>query len=233
MNVALVPGTMCDERIWRYLLPKLASQIRPSYVSLSNIVDRESARQMLAQQIVGNSHIIGFSMGGYLALEYAVAHPEQVSSLVIVAASAAGLTPQEKVRRQRMLVQLSNRSYAGVSRQQLEGYVAPKSQKDAKVIGTIIEMDRALGGSVLQAQMRATLDRPDLIHLLSAIHCPVLIVGGANDKLVRLGDLHDMNSRLRNSRFRILEGSGHMIPLEAPRELGNEINDFYRFQDFF
>ncbi|WP_206957264.1 alpha/beta fold hydrolase [Trinickia acidisoli] len=71
-----------------------------------------------------------------------------------------------------------------------------------------------------------------LLVSLDAITCPVLIIGSVNDKLVRLDDLHEMNNRFRDSRLKVLKGPGHMIPLEAPKELGNEINSFYRARGF-
>jgi pimeloyl-ACP methyl ester carboxylesterase len=77
MNVVFLPGTMCDERLWSRLLPELTVQVSPKFVSLSRVVDRESAKQTLAREIPAGSHIVAFSMGGYLALEHTLANPNR------------------------------------------------------------------------------------------------------------------------------------------------------------
>ncbi|MBN3846132.1 alpha/beta hydrolase [Paraburkholderia sp. Ac-20342] len=227
MNVVFLPGTMCDERLWSRLLPELAPLVHPKFVSLSEVTDRESAKQTLLREIPSSSHIVAFSMGGYLALEHALANPHQVRSLVVVAASARGLNTQEKVRRQRMLEQLSTHPYAGISKPQLAAYLGPAGTGNPEIAATIVEMDRTLGGSVLQAQMRATMERPDLIPSLDSIDCPVLIVGSVNDRMVRVEDLQEMHTHLRDSRLQLLDGPGHMIPLESPDELAIQIRSFY------
>lgn len=227
MNVVFLPGTMCDERLWNRLLPGLPPRAHPEFISLSEITDRESARQTLLREIPSGSHIVAFSMGGYLALEHALANPGQVRSLVIIAASARGLTTREKLRRRRMLEQFSTHPYAGISRPQLAAYLGPVGTGDPEIAATIVEMDRTLGGAVLQAQMRATMDRPDLIASLGSIDCPVLIVGSINDRMVRVEDLREMHTHLRDSRLQLLEGPGHMIPMESPEELAIEIRSFY------
>ncbi|WP_267929821.1 alpha/beta fold hydrolase [Paraburkholderia sp. ZP32-5] len=190
-------------------------------------VDRDSAKQTLAREIPAGLHIVAFSMGGYLALEHTLANPQQVRSPVIVAASARGLTTQEKVRRQRMLEQLSKRPYAGISTAQLSAYLGPTSAEDSQATETIIEMDRTFGGKVLQAQIRATMERPDLVSSLGAIGCPVLIVGSMRDNMVRAEDLQEMNAYIPDCRLRLFEGPGHMIPLESPQQLAMAISSFY------
>jgi pimeloyl-ACP methyl ester carboxylesterase len=227
MNVVFVPGTMCDERLWSQLMTYLDPRVRSRFVSLSEVVNRQSAKEVLSKEIADGAHVIAFSMGGYLALEYALAHPDRLGSLVIVAASARGLGPEERVRRQHMLERLSTRPYAGISKAQLAAYLSPTSMQDSHIVETIIEMDRTLGGRVLQSQMTATLERADLVESLHSIRCPVLVVGSVDDKLVIVEDLQEMHSRLQCSRLRLLTGSGHMIPLERPQELAAETKAFY------
>jgi pimeloyl-ACP methyl ester carboxylesterase len=114
MRVDFVPGTMCDERLWSRLVPLLDKQVHPHFVSLAEISDRESIHQTLKGGIPDDAHIVAFSMGGYLTLEYALANPQKMRSLVVIAASARGLELHEKNRRQRMLRLLSTRPYAGI-----------------------------------------------------------------------------------------------------------------------
>jgi pimeloyl-ACP methyl ester carboxylesterase len=227
MKVTFVPGTMCDERLWGRLLPRLDEQVHPHFVSLAEISDRESIHQTLKNEIPDGAHIVAFSMGGYLALEHALANPHKMRSLVVIAASARGLELHEKNRRQRMLELLSTRPYAGISRAQIASLLSSKGAADSRLTEIIIEMDRSLGAHTLLAQLTASMDRPDLIAALSAIDCPVLIVGSTDDKLVQVEDLEKMKNAIQDCRLRLLHGPGHMIPLEAPETLASEISAFH------
>ena len=59
-------------------------------------------------------HLVAFSMGGYLALDFALEHPDSVASLVTVGSSAFGLTVAEKAERVRALELLAKHDYRGM-----------------------------------------------------------------------------------------------------------------------
>nr|WP_254504158.1 alpha/beta hydrolase [Duganella vulcania] len=78
------------------------------------------------------------------------------------------------------------------------------------------------------AQFTASMERPDLMERLAEIKCPVLIVGAASDQLVDPADLHEMQRHLPDARLHIHDGTGHMIPLEAPQALATDILAFHQ-----
>ncbi|RQR23276.1 alpha/beta fold hydrolase [Burkholderia sp. Bp9142] len=228
MKIEFVPGTMCDERLWSRLLPYLGQQIQPHFISLADVSDRDAIHLKLADEIPEGAHVVAFSMGGYLALEHALANPQKLCSLVVIAASARGLGAQERGRRQRMLEHLASRPYAGISRAQVATFLGSAGAADSGLTDLIIEMDHSLGARTFQAQLSASMDRPDLLPSLSTLDCPVLIVGSTDDRLVQVEHLEEMNNALPHCRLRLLHGSGHMIPLEAPEALSREISAFHQ-----
>ena len=215
-----IPGTLCDERLWSRLAPALGDAFYLQHVPLHQARTRAQMQQMIASHSAPQAHLVGFSLGAYLALEHALAHPQRVQSLTLIANSAQGLLPAEISARQRIVAMLERNAYAGITRQRLRELLHPSHLDDAAITGLIQQMGLDLGKDVLLAQFLTTIHRPDLMARLPELDCPVLIVGAEDDKLVHPDDLRAMAARLPQATLHLLkDNAGHMIPLEAPGAL--------------
>ena len=216
-----IPGTLCDERLWSRLAPALGDAFDLRHVPLHQARTRPQMQQMIASHSAPQAHLVGFSLGAYLALEHALAHPQRVKSLTLIANSAQGLLPAEIEARQRIVAMLERNAYAGITRQRLRELLHPLHLDDVAITGLIQQMGLDLGKDVLLAQFLTTIDRPDLMARLPELDFPVLIVGAEDDKLVNPDDLRAMAARLPQATLHLLkDNTGHMIPLEAPGALG-------------
>ncbi|KAK9482096.1 Alpha/Beta hydrolase protein [Lipomyces starkeyi] len=179
--------------------------------------------------------VLGFSMGGYLALDYYFRTLENdnnnnqqsnIRSLTIVCSSARGLGPKERARRTQMLDLMSKHAYAGISPSRIAKFVKPGLVDSPQVGGLMAAMDKDLGIQVLLAQFSSTLDRENLMDRLTEIRIPVLIVGAEQDQMVEAKDLYLMHDRIQDSRLVMLKDAGHMIALEAPERLASIVLEF-------
>lgn len=217
-----IPGTLCDERLWSRLAPALGDAFDLQHVPLHQASTRAQMQALIASHSAPQAHLVGFSLGAYLALEHALAHPQRVQSLTLIANSAKGLLPAEISARQRIVAMLERNAYAGITRQRLRELLHPSHLDDAAITGLIQQMGLDLGKDVLLAQFITTIDRPDLMDRLPELSCPVLIVGAEDDKLVHPDDLRAMTARMPQATLHLLkENTGHMIPLEAPGPLAD------------
>ena len=227
LQLDLIPGTLCDERMWTSLERALGDGYLYNHLPLHRSRTRADMRELIATHSAPQSHLVGFSLGAYLALEHAVTYPERIASLTLIANSARGLPPDEIATRQRVIAMLERNSYAGITRQRLRELLHPSHLDDEAITGLIKQMALDLGKEVLIAQFAQTFDRPDLMERLHALPFPVLIVGSEGDQLVASGDLAAMAERLPRATLHLLqEPSGHMVPLEAPAELAHAMQDF-------
>lgn len=237
-SLAFVPGTMCDERLWQ----PVAELLQPDYGSCHVAIERCSSRAEMMDTVAravehvstfdatGNlkegANLIGFSMGGYLSLSYALQYPEKIRRLVLTSISANPLPEHEITMRRKSLEWLKEHRYGGIARTRLQQFVHPSRMFDSRLINTIKAMDNELGHEVLEIQVRETSEREPLMSRLHELTCPVLILGAENDGLVSVDNLEAMAQAFPNAQLHVIPESGHMLPLEHPHEVADIILDF-------
>jgi pimeloyl-ACP methyl ester carboxylesterase len=179
--------------------------------------------------------VVGYSMGGVVALRLAVSRPEDVSALALVA--PAGIVSQTR-RAQIWLTVVAAVRPAGLVAL-ARGAVARRPNLRVPVFGYWgAEDPRTLApGSVLgflEAQREHTdvraaataLLRDDPRPDLDRVRCPSLLVWGARDRLVPLADGFEYARRLR-CPIRVVPAAGHLVVGEYPAETAGLLGEFF------
>ncbi|WP_052262645.1 alpha/beta fold hydrolase [Pseudoalteromonas luteoviolacea] len=226
-RLAMVPGTQCNNRLWERLTPLLRAHIKPSHIAIEQCATRAHMLEKIGDELPSSGHLLGFSMGGYLTLEYALAHPERVDSLVLIACSAFGLNKGEKLARNTMRNFLKANTYPGMSPRRIQQFIGSNRWQDKALIEVIKAMDKTLGGATLLNQVQETSDREDLSARLCSLTCRVLIIAARDDQQVAWQDLKRMAELLPDAQLTVLNDCGHMVPLEQPEALAERLNLFY------
>ncbi|MCT6698224.1 alpha/beta fold hydrolase [Rheinheimera sp. 4Y26] len=234
-TLLLVPGTLCDERLWLPMLSTPAGQQLQTTFAMQHAHIWQAQNHALMMDAIATAdaeHLVGFSLGGYLLLSHLLSlTPEkasQIKSLVLIAASAGALTAAEQKIRQQTLSWLQHHQYQGMSQKRLSEFVHPSRLNDPTVTASIRQMDKELGHPVLLNQLIQTSNRPSLLDEIYQIQCPVLIIGAAEDQKVPLTALEQIAKRLPDARLVVLPHCGHMLPLEQPKQLASLLLSFYQ-----
>ena len=227
MNLTYLPGTMCDRRLWATVWPEL-KQFGATYVPLETELTREGMQRLISNAGSGDPiNLVGFSMGGYFALEYALNHPGQVASLAVVSASAYGLTEAEKAERRKAIAYLETHDYHGIAPARIAQFVHPSRVDDPAVAGVMRDMDRDLGKTTLLAQLKQTTERVSLGPRLGELAMPVLLLGADGDNFSPPPTIERMAAEIPDVCVAIAADTGHMIPLEQPAWLAAQLADFF------
>lgn len=226
-TVCFLPGMMCDRQLWEAVWRELPAEWELLYIPMERCADRAEMLALIEESAgSGDTHMVGFSMGGYLALEYALSRPPAYRSLTMVGASAFGLPAAERERRVKYLPMLEQGSYKGISRHRLAQFVHPARLDDPAVGGVVREMDARLGRETLIRQIAGVSTRESFLDDLHRLTIPVQLVGAEEDRVIKPSSLRQMEERLADVRLHLLADTGHMIPLERPRELAALLRGF-------
>ncbi|MEH6772294.1 MAG: alpha/beta hydrolase [Cereibacter changlensis] len=167
-------------------------------------------------------HLMGFSMGGWMATELAAVARERFDKLVLIA--PAGLNDPAHPA-----TPLSD-----IAPQEFPGYlthdpgIAAKYFPDGAdpVFAEQFGADRAREGETVARLCAAFgMGHPNLKRFMARITNPTLLVWGAEDRLLPASQAPIWLQHLPNAQFLSVPGAGHLVPQERPETL-KTIGDF-------
>jgi 2-succinyl-6-hydroxy-2,4-cyclohexadiene-1-carboxylate synthase len=171
---------------------------------------------------LGSMALVGYSMGGRLAIDMAVAAPERVSRLVLESATAGLAEKEARDERQRQDQALADR----IERDGVEAFVdyweqLPLFQSQLRLDADVREQVRrdrcsqSPRGLAQSLRGSGTGAQPSRWHALPGLSMPALIVVGEEDEKYRhLGA--ELVKSLPVARLATVAGAGHTVHLEQP-----------------
>ena len=204
---------------------KLAPQVLSVDFRLENSIS-QMAKKAIAM-IPGQSAaaIIGFSMGGMVAMEIARQAPQRISKLALLNSNFHADLADRRATRIQHLEQATSMGMAYVIRQfYLERYLhqsAPGAEQ------LIINMATELGTACFKAQIEALSTRQESGTTLERIHKPALILGGNQDSLCRSEIQTRMHHMIEGSELVMLDDCGHFSMLEKPQDVNDALRNWY------
>ncbi|CAI0695605.1 Pimelyl-[acyl-carrier protein] methyl ester esterase [Serratia entomophila] len=217
MNLLLIPGFMTDKALWRDMKPALSSL---GVITYGDISQGEDLREIALHNIALSPNrfvLVGFSLGGYVARWIASLAPERVQALVLIATSNQPDSDSQKAVKSRTAEMVNKESFGGLSPATIRTSLHACNRENKHLVEYIRAMSLRLGPEVFVRQLKLQRDNPP--PLSSTLHCPILIIASAGDELRTLADAEALQHEFPVSTLRIIEGAGHMLPLEQPEIL--------------
>ena len=213
----LVPGTLCDERLWQPMVDRLGPHAR-ALPPIAHATVGEAARAVL-NDAPDRFVAAGFSLGAFVVLEMLRCAPDRLAGAVLIAGNAGVLAVgQEDARRAEIALARAEGPAAVVARL-WPLYVAPARVEDTALRQRVLAMADAVGADRFAAQAAIAITRPDSHATLRGTTLPVLNVCGEEDAVcppARCAAMAGPAVTLHR-----LPGVGHFIPLEAPDEMAD------------
>jgi len=230
LSVLLVAGLGQSGWAWREVAARLAPRTVITYDNRGTGGAPGPARSTVAElaedaaEAAGSPvNVVGLSMGGYVALTLALARPDLVQSLVLVATGAGG---PDRVQR--------TEDVRAVFRDAL---ALPPAEYARRVFPLTVRPDRvealleanvahAAPHRTTAAHTRACLAFYDAGAEVERIDARALVVHGSDDLIVPVENGRRLAARLPHADYVELPGYGHDLPQEAPDELAALIDAF-------
>jgi pimeloyl-ACP methyl ester carboxylesterase len=234
-QLVLLPGLLCDERVWRdqaEALRDVAQCTIPDWGSLDTIVGM--AEHVLAT-VPPEFSLAGHSMGGRVAFQVVRLAPERVKRLALLNTGAdgrqSGAAGEQEARNRMALVELARtQGMRAMAMKWLPPMMHPQRMQDAALVEEIVQMIECKTPEIFWHQQRALLGRPDANPVLSQIECPTLLLSGREDSWSPPSRHEEMSAKIRGSRVVIVPDSGHMAPMEQPEAVSEALREWLAMQ---
>jgi 3-oxoadipate enol-lactonase len=219
-------AALCDRfRILRYdVRGHGGSEVPPGPYTLEQMA--ADVRELLDGLGIDRVHFAGMSMGGLIAMAWALAHPERTRSLVLCDTTACygpGVTPMwdDRIRvaeTQGMTKELVDRTMAI--------WFTPEYRHDhPEVVSRIAAMLSETNPAGYAASIRA-IGYVDLRERIDAIAAPTLVVVGERDSGTPVAMARDIQARIAGARLVVLPGAMHCSPVETADEFNRLLAGF-------
>lgn len=182
------------------------------------------ALEVLDEAGVERAHLVGASLGGMIAQELSVAHPERVDRLVLCCTTPGGAraVPMPEVT-VRLFGEAASLEPRVALRRFVENALAPGQGAVAdELFRRRLENPPDPVGWQGQAAAGTTFGGVDL----ARVQAPTLVVHGTADNVVDPGNAAKLAGGIAGARLELLDGAGHLLFWERPAEFVRLVSGF-------
>ena len=245
--VVLSHGTLMDATMFAPQLDHLAARGYRALACNSRVLTGAPAphtlgdlvadcRALLDDLAAEKCVLAGMSVGGFMALEFALAHPERLHGLILIAATSRDYTAEERAAYRHEFDKLD---VDGTVPQEIAEWVAPfcfgetTLARNRPLVDHWIERwATTVPARAVHFQGASWLDKPDITGRLAAIELPVLVLHGEEDVPLPIERAQAMADALPDATFVPVTRAGHSVNLEQPAVVNAAIARFLGNLDF-
>ncbi len=214
--IVLLPGLNCSPRLYGPQLPALW-RIGPVQVADHTRADtmKGIAASVLAAAPL-QFHLVGLSMGGYIAFEILRQAPERVLKLALLDTSARADLP-EQIERRRGFIKLAEDGRFDEINDILWPLLVHPSRQSNKALRVAVDaMAAETGPEAFIRQQTAIAGRPDSRPDLPSIKSDTLVLVGEADQITPPQLAHEIANGIPGARLEVVAECGHISTLERP-----------------
>jgi len=235
-SVILLHGLADDIGVWASVIPALAAKHR--VIALDQLGFGDSDKPLLNYRVstfvdfldgflnelkMERASLVGNSLGGSVAADFVLKHPDRVERLVLSDAPGYAAFPKSMNPRALSALRLA-------SREDIQ-YLGPLTFHDKRFyedVDLAFKQRVAAGDGYTVSQILDSMIRGEdvLDNRLAAINQPTLVVWGREDKLIPLSFGERFHQEIKASRFCVIENCGHMPHVECPEKLNAVLLQF-------
>lgn len=215
--LVLIPGFMCDGRLFGPQIGALGQDrtVLPMVPAGRSI--EEMATRLLTHA-PAKFALAGLSMGGIIAMEVYRQAATRIERLALLDTTPLADAPENHAIRTRQIADVKAGLLDTVVQDELKpAYLVESSRKPA-LMDLCLDMARAAGPEVFEAQSIALRDRAPQVDTLRNVGVPTLILCGREDRLCPPERHEMMHDLIPGSTLEFIDDAAHLPTLERPTE---------------
>jgi len=223
-RVVLLHAGIGDSRLWARQVPALAPHFEVVAPDLPGFGETPEPDEPFSLVDLVAAHLpaalVGNSFGGMVALRTALAHPDRVSKLVLVAPAFPGWDFGEQIQAYWAAEEaaVARGDLAAATEVNLEFWVAPEHRDEVRP-----QQLRAL-------ELQTAHEEPEVrwpqLAPLSSLTVPTLVVIGERDVDDFRAIAAHVAGELPDADLAVVPGAGHLVGLDRPDELNALLLEF-------
>ncbi len=240
----LIHGNFNDSRVWDYQVEYFADYYKVIYYDqrgygksdtpTSVFSHYEDLKALFDQLGIRKANIIGSSLGGSVAVDFALQYPQLVNKLILVAPSINGCRYPLRVVLEGMknIFFLKSKGFEAAIEKFIgnpfwEYFFPSENRQEAreKVLETVKTQKNFYSWDFKLAMPH----KPLANKRLQEIHVPVLIVISDKDKAFNIKVCEYVCKNIKNSKKIVMSDCGHLPFVEKPQEFNRYVLDFLSF----
>lgn len=233
-TITLIHGSTYSHRLWINQVPALS---KLSEVIAVDLPGHGASDQLVAGQVTSiklfadhihsllsalsrpHAILVGHSMGGAVSMRCTLDHPDKAKALVLVGTGAKlGVNPA--------IMEGLSKYYEQAIKTGIAAW-AFAAGTDKHIVEEGIREMLKCKQQVAIADFKAC-NEFDIRDIVSRIEVPTLIIVGSEDKLTPVKWSEYLHNNIKGSELKVIEGAGHMVMLEKPNEVSENITSFIK-----
>ncbi len=241
-TVLLLHAGIADSRMWDEQFAVFAQQYQVVRYDLRGFgqsqfpngpfANHEDPAALLRELSIEKAHVVGISFGSKIALDFALAYPAMVKSLVLVAPSVGGDVPSDAVKKfnaeEDALLQkgeLAAASWLNV-RMWVDGPNRSPEQVNPLVRERIYQMQYHAFTVPEPEQVQEIALQPPPIERLTEVRVPTLVIVGDQDLVEKVVLAQTVATQIAGAQLVIVPAVAHMLSMERPQAFNHMVLDF-------
>ena len=236
-TLLLIPGLGFGRWGWFKQVPTLSRRFRTITFDPRSPRDPKhgvaelarDAAALLDRLSADRAHVLGASLGGFVAQELALTRPDLVDRLVLVSTSYGGRGVQRmSPRALATMFGFGSFSPEGAAHRGLKmatsaAYRAGHPEEFDRIVTTRLALSPSLSSYLSQARAGANFDASRRVQHISA---PTLVVHGSDDRYVPVANAYALAEAVSGAELRVFEDAGHLVFIEKAEEVNTDIVAF-------
>ena len=235
--VVLIHGGLVDSRLWDEQMGPLSKRFRVVRYDLRGygrsaaapepFSHLEDLRGLLDLLKIERATLVGLSLGGIIAADFALEHPARVERLVLVGPGLRGdrQPPPKDAAPAVEAMKQGAEAFADVTmKRELYAAVRPGSDAHARLRRMLLDNFKAL--STLRPGFIKYPD-PPTAERLADLKAPTLVLVGSRDGANLLNIADTLAAGIHGARKVTIPGASHHPPVETPHEFNRALLNFF------
>lgn len=177
---------------------------------------RDVVRELIISNSLDGSYIVGHSLGGAIAIAFALAYPHLIKGVILIGTGAKlrvlpKILNEIRTNKEEIVKHIIDLSFSNKTAEELKDYFFTEMRKcDSEVIFKDFN----------------SCDKFNVMDSVRFINLPTLIICGSDDLLTPPKYSTYLKKEIRSSTLVVIQDAGHMVMVEKPSETNLAISNF-------